>query len=146
MCGGVKFSHDGELLTVYFPNPKAVLPVRLRNGEHQLLVWGRRKEEPGNLPPGGWARHESIKSGKWDRFFPKPVLIDVSDFMEKDNKGNSHWYPVIGGLAIQGLVARDGNEVRVYVVTITPKRQDQYQIHNRWPRIVQKPDTGFSDI
>ncbi len=136
MCGGVQFKHEGQTFKVYFPNPQAVLPVHLKAGGHLLLPWGRRKEEPGALPAGGWARHESILAGKWDRFFPKPVRLDLEAFMEKDNQGKSHWYPLTASNAVQALVARDGDEQRVYVVTITPELPDQATIHSRWPRIV----------
>jgi hypothetical protein len=43
MPEGVMFYYQGEMLTVYFSNPKACLPVRASNGEIQLAVWGRRK-------------------------------------------------------------------------------------------------------
>jgi hypothetical protein len=36
MCGGVKFKHEGKILTVYFPNPKAVLPVALKHYGYRL--------------------------------------------------------------------------------------------------------------
>jgi len=136
MCGGVKFQHEGQILTVYFPNPKAVLPVALKQGGCELVIWGRRKQETGKLPPGGWARHDSIKAGKWDKYFPKPVRIDVQEFMEKDNNKKSHWYPLVPGNWIQGLVACDGEERRVYVVTITPTLPEQLAVHHRWPRIM----------
>jgi len=136
MCGGVKFKHEGKELTVYFPNPKAVLPIRLKTGEHSLIKWGRRKEEQGALPPGGWARHESVLKGVWDKYFPRPVLITVDQFMEKDKQGKTHWYPMAGSTYIQGMIANDRDEQRVYVVTITPDEDDQVEIHNRWPRIV----------
>jgi hypothetical protein len=57
--------------------------------------------------------------------------------MEKDFDGNSHWYDLNKGQFIQGLIARDNNEQRVYVVTIEPELEDA-NIHNRWPRIVQQ--------
>ena len=135
MCGGVKFKHENKDLTIYFPNPKAVLPIRLKSKNHTLIKWGRRKEEQGMLPPGGWARHESVLKGVWDKYFPKPVLITVDQFMEKDKQGKSHWYPLISATYIQGLVANDKDEQRVYVVTITPD-DEQEEIHDRWPRIV----------
>jgi|SRR3989344_195096 len=135
MCGGVKFKHEGKILTVYFPNPKAVLPVALKHGGHELVTWGRRKEEAGKLPAGGWARLDSIKAGKWDRFIPKPVRLDLQEFMEKDTAKKSRWYPLTGNW-IQGLVAWEGEERRVYVVTIEPELEDQRKIHNRWPRIM----------
>lgn len=135
MCGGVKFKHEGKILTVYFPSPKAVLPVALKHGGHDLVTWGRRKEEAGKLPAGGWARLDSIKAGKWDRFIPKPVRLDVQEFMEKDMTKKSRWYPLTGNW-IQGLMAWEGEERRVYVVTIEPELEDQRKIHNRWPRIM----------
>lgn len=135
MCAGVKFTHAGENLTVYFPNPKAVLPVALRDGGHELVTWGRRKEEPGKLPPGGWARLDSIKAGKWDKYIPTPVHFSVQSFMEKDEFGQSHWYPVQNIYWIQGLLAWDRGERRVYVVTIEPEEKYRGH-HDRWPRFV----------
>lgn len=54
--------------------------------------------------------------------------------MEKDTESNSHWFELPSGQWIQGLVARSGNEQRVYVVTITPTMEDA--VHDRWPRIM----------
>jgi len=107
-----------------------------------VLTWGRREGESGALPVGGWARHESVLAGKWDRFFPKPVRLDIEAFMEKDNQGKSHWYPLTASNAIQALVARMDGEQRVYVVTITPTLPDQAAIHSRWPRIVPASSLG----
>lgn len=134
MCGGIFYLHEGKQVRTYFPNPNARLPVKMKPGDISLLPWGRRKEQPGALPLGGWARLESIKSGVWDKWFPIPVKIMVSQFMEKDRKGNTHWFDVTDGKWIQGLVARNSGEFRVYVVTITPQMPDA--IHDRWPRIL----------
>jgi len=136
MCGGVQFKHECKTFKVYFPDPQAVLPVRQKSGGHVLLPWGRRENEPGSLPLGGWARHESVHAGKWDRYFPKPVRLDLEAFMEKDNQGKSHWYPLTVTNAVQALVARQDEEQRVYVVTITPSIPEQAATHSRWPRIV----------
>jgi len=136
MCGGVKFHHDNTELTVYFPNPAAVLPVRMKSGNHALIRWGRRNDEPGVLPSGGWARHDFVLNGIWDKYFPRPVLITADQFMEKDKQGKSHWYPLTAATYIQGLVANDGDEQRIYVVTITTDAGDYEDIHERWPRIV----------
>lgn len=134
MCGGVFFMyHHGEY-RYYFPNPAAQLPVRRRDGQTVLLPWGRRSQQPGRLPLGGWARLESIYAGRWERFFPTPVKLPVSQFMEKDIEGNSHWFDITGGKWIQGLVARERHEQRVYVVTVEP--QDEEAVHERWPRIL----------
>jgi hypothetical protein len=113
-----------------------VLPVALKGGGHELVTWGRRKEEPGKLPPGGWARLDSIKAGKWDKYIPTPVHFGVAAFMEKDNYGVSRWYLVNGIYWMQGLLAWDGKERRVYVVTVEPELEEQRKHHERWPRFV----------
>ncbi|RMH20645.1 MAG: hypothetical protein D6698_03860 [Gammaproteobacteria bacterium] len=135
MCGGVYYQHQGQEVRVYFPNPAACLPVRTRQHTSELLPWGRRKGQPGRLPLGGWARLESIRAGRWERWFPVPVKLDILSFMEKDMEGRSHWYDLSQGQWIQGLVAREGHEQRVYVVTITPEMADA--VHDRWPRLMQ---------
>lgn len=136
MCGGAYFQYGDEFMRMYFPNPKAMLPVLKKDGSHILLPWGRRQEQHGKLPLGGWARLESVYSGIWDKYFARPVKIPVLAFMEKDLAGRSHWYDLQKGQFIQGLIARDGNEFRLYVVTIEPEPEDM-QIHSRWPRVVQ---------
>ena len=88
------------------------------------------------LPPGSWARHESVLKGVWDKYFPKPVLISVDRFMEKDSQGKSHWYPLTPSTYLQGLIAGDEDEQRVYVVTISTENSEHEDIHDRWPRIV----------
>ncbi len=134
MCGGVYYIIDGEEVRTYFPNPKARLPVRKKTGGLELLPWGRRKEQAGRLPLGGWARLESVYAGRWDKWFPRPVKIQVSQFMEKDIEGVSHWFDITQGKWIQGLVAYRERERRLYVVTIVPERADA--VHERWPRII----------
>lgn len=138
MCGGAKYKHEGQTVTAYFPNPKAALPVLRRDGGQELLSWGRREEQQGTLPPGGWARLDSVKQGRWDRYDPKPVRLAIEEFMEKDRTGHSHWYRLDAGQWLQGLVATYGEEQRVYVVTLVPTEEAQRAIHDRWPRIVTK--------
>jgi hypothetical protein len=134
MCGGVYYKFGDGDFRVYFPNPKATLPVILKDGSIELCPWGRRREQAGALPMGGWARLDSIYSGRWDKWFPKPVKLPVLQFMEKDVSGQSHWFDVMKGQFIQGLIARAGTEQRVYVVTVTPEFDDA--VHDRWPRII----------
>lgn len=134
MCDGVYYAANGQDIRVYFPNPKAQLPVTTRGGGTSLLAWGRRHEQAGNLPLGGWARLDGIYAGHWDRWFPVPVKIPVKSFLEKDLEGRSHWYDLTRGQWIQGLVARDRHERRIYVVTIEPELAEA--IHARWPRIM----------
>jgi hypothetical protein len=134
MCGGVYFSFEGEELRIYFPNPKAVLPVLRKDGRVVLMPWGRRKEQAGRLPLGGWARLDSIHAGRWDRWFPVPVKLPIKSFMEKDIEGSTRWYDLTKGKYVQGLIAREDNEQRVYVVTVEPEMSNAE--HERWPRIL----------
>ena len=134
MCGGVYYTHLNQDIRVYFPNPKAVLPVKTRSGAVELLPWGRRKEQKGALPLGGWARLDSIYTGRWDRWFPVPVKLPIKQFMEKDLEGHTRWYDLTRGQWIQGLVARINYEQRVYVVTVEPELADA--VHDRWPRLI----------
>lgn len=105
-----------------------------RCGGIELLVWGRRRGEAGTLPFGGWAPLESIKTGRWDRWQPRPVRLPLRAFMEKDIQGDSHWFELHSGQWVQGLVARNGGKQRVYVVTITPEMPEAVYAH--WPRII----------
>src|SRR5690606_33631165 len=132
MCGGIEYQNQ----KIYFPRPDARLPVRLRNGNVTWVTWGRRKDEAhGKFPNGGWARLNSIKSGKWKPWHPRPVLIVADQFMEKDQEQQSHWGPLDTGVLVQGLLAERNDALRVYVVTVsTPP--EYAGIDDRWPRFV----------
>jgi hypothetical protein len=134
MCSGVDYRWRGRTIRAYFPDPRAMLPVLLRSGEDKLLPWGRREAQPGRLPPGGWARQDSIHRGVWAKWNPRPVLLDVHRWMETDYDGNPHWYDLDPCQFIQGLVAHAHDEQRVYVVTIVPLRLPGK--HPRLPHIV----------
>ncbi|MDR4516164.1 MAG: hypothetical protein MRK00_02055 [Nitrosomonas sp.] len=41
MCGGI----ENHAVKIYFPNPQARLPVRLRSGNVTWVIWGNRKKE-----------------------------------------------------------------------------------------------------
>lgn len=83
MCGGIRYPIKKETLKVYFPNPYAQLPILMKDGNVSLLPWGRRKEQEGNLPLGGWARLDSINAGKWEYVHPSPVKIAVDALWRK---------------------------------------------------------------
>lgn len=134
MCEAVYFLREGQEFRLFFAYPRATLPVRMRSGETVLLPWGRRQDQIGKLPLGGWARLDSIHAGRWDRWFPIPVKLPVAGFMEKDLEGRSRWYELTRGQCIQGLVACDKYEQRVYVVTLEPERDDA--LHTRWPKLL----------
>lgn len=134
MCLEVVYDYIGMEVRTGFDNPRAQLPVIQRGSDALLLPWGRRPRQTGALPVGGWARLESIHAGDWDGWFPKPVRLPVQRFCERDSLGETHWFDVTRGKWIQGLVAREGDERRVYVVTLMPTGTDI--VFDRWPRIL----------
>lgn len=134
MPEAVTYFYQGKLQTVYFANTRAVLPIKLADGSSCLVKWGRRQHEQGEMPLGGWARLDSIHHGKWSLYLPKPVKLPIEKFMKTDYEGHVHWYEVVKGQWIQGLLAREGEEVRIYIVTIVPELLDV--CHDRWPRIM----------
>lgn len=134
MPEAVTYVHQGKLYTIYFAKTNAVLPVMLANGDVRLVKWGRRQHEQGEMPLGGWARLDAVHHGKWNHLLPKPVKLPIVKFMKLDFEGNVHWYEVIKGQWIQGLLACEEEEYRVYIVTIVPELLDL--CHDRWPRII----------
>ncbi len=134
MCTGVLYSIGNRDVRVLFPARTAMLPVVMRSGRVEQVAWGRRKHQQGQLPLGGWVRREAILAGNWDRFMPRPVKIPVHAFMETDYEGAEHWYELTKGQWLQGLLAKEKDRYRVYVVTIEPAFEDS--VHERWPRIV----------
>ena len=133
MCGGVDYTYQSEAYRYYFPNPKAVLPVYMKDGAVHLMPWGRRNHQHGQLPLGGWARLDSIYAGRWARYSPIPVKMPIARFMEKDVERHSHWFDMAEGKWMQGLVASNSQEQRIYVVTVEASAD---AVHDRWPRIL----------
>ncbi|VAW74314.1 hypothetical protein MNBD_GAMMA15-2610 [hydrothermal vent metagenome] len=133
MCLSVDYGYQSESFRVCFTHPKATLPIRTRTGEDTFLPWGRRKLQKGVLPLGCCAQLGSIYAGRWDKWFPVPVKIRVQRFMERDMEGHTHWFDLPKGKWIQGLVARERYERRVYVVTVEPQCADS--MYERWPRV-----------
>lgn len=138
MCGGVeisgKYTRTGEQLKIYFPNPRAALPVQGAKDGVVWVPWGRRREQPGKGPQGGWARLSSIEDGRWEKFGPTRVRIPAAKFMEKDEVKVSHWYDLEGDQAIEGLVIGEGETQKVYVIT-TDAPEGMDWVHDRWPLI-----------
>lgn len=54
MCGGGRYiAESGKDWKIYFPNPKAALPVRMLISKVEWFKWGRCKEEI-NVPSLGF--------------------------------------------------------------------------------------------
>lgn len=140
MPEAVIYHYHGKLYTVYFSSAKALLPVKLLNGEIRLVAWGRRQLENSEMPVGGWARLAAIHEGKWGPYSPKPVHLPITRFMKTDYEGKVNWYDLPRGQWIQGLLARSNDEYRVYIVTIVPELLDV--CYDRWPRIMLRGKIG----
>ena len=136
MSSGVLFDFEKGDRRMYFHNPLATLPIITKTNNVILMPWGRRRQQEGNLPLGGWARLETIYKKRWDRWQPQPVKIPVKSFMEKSHDGSNHWFDLIKGQCLQGLVASYKYERRVYVVTIEPEQENAW--YYRWPRIINQ--------
>ncbi len=142
MPEAIIFNYDNKIHTMYFNHAKSMLPVKLKNGEIKLLPWGRREHDNSEMPLGGWARLPNIKNNKnsqWQMYLPKAVQIPILKFMEKNFEGKSCWYEIAKGQCLQGLLASQDNEYRLYVVTIEP--EDLTTGHYRWPHIIPAMQT-----
>lgn len=146
MCGGIEAKDKNrayEPVRVYFPNPKAAFPVMLEDGtDLGWLPWGRRREQRGGGPQGGWARRESVENGSWEKYRPLRAFGLISRYMEKDADRVSHWFDVEDGQALDCVVIGEPGDQRVYVVTSSSPPQFS-AIHDRWPLIAQIPRDGF---
>ena len=137
MCGGAEYIEpSGKAWKVFFPSPKAALPIKNADGSIDWVKWGVRREEPSNgFIKTGWARIETVEKGSWDKYEPQLVPLAVQSFMEKDAARKSHWIAVPPGIAVQGLVAHWEGQRLLYVVTeATP--EEYSWVHDRWPRLV----------
>jgi hypothetical protein len=153
MCGGLEFQKRATRLTqpeliegvrgsgagvdgvrVYFPNPKASIQV---DPESDIwLPWGRRKDEPGAWPEGGWARAESLGKAYWTRWAPEQVVIHPACWMEKDRSRKSRWFDLEPGTGILCLRLDRAPGTPLYVVTEAATGDFLADIHHRIPNLV----------
>lgn len=132
VCVSVYYTRGSREMQVLFANKTAQLPVNTRNGL-TLMPWGRRSKQLGKRPLGCCAHLDAIHAGNWDRYRPKAARLFVKSFAEQDIEGRVHWHDVTTAKWIKGLVAQDGTERRIYVVTLTPILADTP--YERWPCI-----------
>ena len=133
MRSGAKYvDQAGKEWKIYFPIPRAALPV-YRGDQVEWVRWGcRRKELAAGFVQSGWARHDSILAGKWKCYASEFVQLAAIAFM--DAARVSHWIDVPAGMAIEALIVCIDAETRLYVVTEdTP--EDYSWVHDRWPRL-----------
>lgn len=134
MCVVVRYLFEGKAVERRFLQAGARLPVKMKRGDRQLFLWGRRQTERGELPAGGWARLAAIQAGDWDRFAPVPVKLELAEFAVLDVGQRLQWFPVVAGRFVQGLMASLGNEQRVYVVVLDATPEEA--TFERWPRLM----------
>jgi len=135
MCGGLEFrQRNNETIRVLFPNPKAALLVD--PAMNTWLPWGRRKEQPGDWPDGGWARFESLHKGYWKRWGSERTLIWPLRWMEKDRQRKSQWFDLPPGHALVCLTLTKAPGTPIYVVTSPAEGDYLTDIHDRIPKLV----------
>lgn len=134
MVKAVRFHFDDREWEVRFGHPQAKLPVRDRTGNVVLKPWGRRPNEKGKLPLGGFARQTHLQGNRWDCYFPKSVRVMVKGFLVLDVADNEHWLIVTPGQFIHGICARYDAELRIYLVTHdSPPDMAEFEM---WPKIM----------
>ena len=135
MLDEVTYSWHGKEFEVSFSRHHAAkLPVKLKDKQTKLIPWGRHKSQPGELLFGSFVHLDMIYSGRLNKFKPRSVKLPVKSFKVYDFEQRAHWYEVINGQYIQGMVASMHSEQRVYIVVIDPDNELDY--HPVWPRII----------
>lgn len=147
MPGGVEFLRqkpveglgllepEEEVIRVLFPNPKAALLVDPERD--RWIPWGRRGEQPGDWPDGGWAREESLHKAYWTRWDPETFVLRAHRWMEKDHAKRSHWCEVPGSEGILCLRLRAAPGEPAYMVT-QASYGEYAEIHDRMPKLVPR--------
>ena len=136
MCIAVAYKYNQSPQTYYFEHPQASLPVALKAGGVQPIVWGRRKTETGNLPEGTGLFLDDIRQGRWDEFFPLAVKLRLTRFAMLSENQKTQWYDLLMQQLMQGSILRFNNEIRAYCVYIKTRADHPYTY---WPRIAFVP-------
>lgn len=128
MCEALRSSRPEGDIDVYFARPGTRLRAISKHGETEL-PWGRREDEPGQLPVGACIAHGSITRGALNRFHPQFAKIEVRAFCVLDRRGKPVWHDVVQRYWVLGVTLRVAEEQRVYVVA-TPASGNE---SHAWP-------------
>ena len=122
MCQAVTFQFNGEQYTIDISHPRPALPVLMPDQSSKMFPWGRHSNQPGTLPFGFTAKRDAVLAGRWDKWFPRRVLIPNDAYMLLNFEGKPKWYPNAMKTHLVGLMAKnpETNERRVYVVVQEP--------------------------
>lgn len=134
MCLALCHPADKRIIITHFTDINARVPIKTEANLQHFLTWGRRLNEKGQLPLGGWISQALKQKKLFNQYFPKYVKIMASKFMDADVEGRCRWFDVTDGHYLQGVVLREKEERRVYIMTITPEKSDTHFI--RWPLII----------
>lgn len=92
----------------FFWDKQPILPIE-DSGEVKLVDWGNRDKQV-SLPQTGWAKQESVESGKWNHLKPTNIKIVADQGYEK------------GALfdfqdGARGILVRNKNHTKAYMIT-----------------------------
>jgi hypothetical protein len=136
MCIAAWYIKGNKKIISHFCAVHALLPVqRAPSKNPKFVIWGRRKNECGQLPIGMSVTLESVKNNLWRAYDPQLVKIPVTKFMEHDLHKIAEWFDVPKGQQIQGLLLQHKNEKRLYIISVTKRMGHQIYIH--WPQLVR---------
>lgn len=136
MCIAVCYDSNNHNVIVNFSDPFAQIPVYTKQGP-QLVIWGRCKRDSSALPFGGNLPKNYLMEGRWDKYFPKRVRISVQNFEMIDLEGQNKWYIITQGNWLEGVILRDHQEMRVYIVMLSPQSPKEPQgFYSHWPSII----------
>jgi hypothetical protein len=144
MCGGMLYKYinpETQLLEerkVFFPQPRARIPMIGDGGTVILHQWGRRNKEEDieyDVPITGWARADKLTSNYWKHYQPDQVLLPALRFSEKGKLPKSHWFEMPDNTYLMGLKIQRRDKHFIYVVT-NPAIGELEKIHPRMPLIV----------
>lgn len=132
MCIAIRDSVSGQ--RVGFNYREAHLTINEKKGTDSL-PWGRREHERIKLPLGGWVRDDLLNQGNFDQWFPRSVLIVADAFCQYDFNGRAHWFSLVPGDNISGVILSDEEQRRVYIPLIFTERHDNHFLY--WPKLVK---------
>jgi hypothetical protein len=146
VCIAVECLQNGTKLYVTAGELHSRLPVRRRGGATITYPWGAQGrtfyDQPRALrtewPKQPWVPLQTIKSGAWAEFQPKPVRIAVTRFLvyrEFDDAGpTDHWVTLEPDEYLQGALLQCSAEHALYVITVDPPIE--LGVVTPWPRVV----------
>ncbi|VEF11900.1 Uncharacterised protein [Pseudomonas fluorescens] len=142
MCEGVEIkviSGDPKNVKAYFSDPGSALPVVLEDGtDLGWVAWGRRSDQSGRSPEGGWIDERELKHNCSDVPRYQPAIGLVDRYMAYDIDRAPHWFYVGPGRSLKCVVVTEDFEQRVYLVTTRPPAE-YFWIRDRWPTFAHQP-------